>query len=126
MAEIFGDISCDCDVCPCGAPRRFRLTVSGFQPCGYYPCQDCADLDGEYILETVGGCVWACEATHPCTGNAISWHLFISRNDDCTLQMEVYFGGGKPKPWTGTVDHCWPDATVLTGGRKLAGPGPAM
>ncbi|MCU0247834.1 MAG: hypothetical protein MUE50_21755, partial [Pirellulaceae bacterium] len=32
--------------------------------------------------------------------------------------MKVYFGGGKEKPWTGTVNHCWPGATVLTGGKE--------
>jgi hypothetical protein len=46
-----GDVVCDCWACWCGAPGKFKLSVSGIQPAQDDPCPDCADLDGDYILE---------------------------------------------------------------------------
>ncbi len=65
-----GDVVCDCSACPCGAPKKFKLTISGVTPCGDTPCDECG-IDGTYILEQAPAwCGWRFDEPGRCWNNA--------------------------------------------------------
>ena len=45
-----GDVVCDCSACTCGAPKKFKMTISGVTGCG-----DCVPSCAEGALQVVDG-----------------------------------------------------------------------
>jgi YD repeat-containing protein len=116
-----GDVVCDCDLCPCGAPKRFKLTIAGLTGCGDHPCNECPEIDGTYILEQKEEpgqeCSWEYQGGGVCTCYHV-WRLHIARDADCRLVMRVYYYV-KAVPWEKTdITHCWEPQYVLTGGAE--------
>ena len=114
-----GDVVCDCGFCICGAAKKYKLSISGVTSCGDTPCDDCASIDGTYILEQrplpESRCRWAYDAVGPCTW-LNHWELGIGENADCTVRMDVSYYT-KPTRWVAaSVSHCWADRYELTGG----------
>ena len=65
-----GDVVCDCSACPCGAPKKFKLTISGVTGGGDTPRDPCG-VDGEYILEQAPAwCGWRFDEPGRCWNNA--------------------------------------------------------
>ena len=114
-----GDVVCDCGFCICGAAKKYKLSISGVTGCGDTPCDDCASIDGTYILEQrplpESRCRWAYDAVGPCTW-LNHWELGIGENADCTLYMRAtYYTNGYA--WVAaSVSHCWADRYELSGG----------
>src|SRR3990167_10959913 len=54
-------VNCLCGFCTCGAPRKYKVTITGVTTCGD-PCNSCGDYDGTFIVdlweETMDRCEW--------------------------------------------------------------------
>jgi len=112
-----GDVVCDCSACPCGAPKKFKLTISGVTPCGDTPCDECG-IDGTCILEQAPGwCGWRYDGPGGCWGYK-AWNLWLEQKEDCTLGLVADFYTKQGK-WKATgIAHRWAKQYVLTGGAE--------
>ena len=115
-----GDVVCDCSLCPCGAPKKFKLTISDVTDCGDTPCVDCG-VDGEYYLEQqapISPCGWRIERHYEGCWGTNAWALAVLAKDDCTLELDVSYYTKQGHWKKAGIAHCWADRYVLTGGAE--------
>src|SRR2546422_4494632 len=104
--------SCDCSLCPNGAPQQYTIHASGFSNTGF--CGNCTQLNADWVvtfLQESGTCQWKYTISPAiCFNN--SWLLEISGSADNQKHFKVTLG---TNTWeNSSVAGCRPDSVTLT------------